>query len=119
MKKKLLIIGLCLIAVGCGKEKTETKLNINCNGEKQTIVLKEDERFKCELLGTDYEFTIEKLDSDKVTIKSSAFGLTQVKSDGTISLVDNNTEFTVEKNKELKLSTQTTDYSENITISWK
>ncbi len=123
MKKLLIVsfvIGLSLICIGCGKkqEDKELTLQINCNGNKNTLAIKENATFKCTLMDTEYEFTINTINDDSLIITSSDAGLSPVKETGGISLTDEIKEFTIVKGKDVKISTQTTDYNESLILNW-
>ena len=126
MKKIIYALLLALISitlVGCTGQKAnndkEIYIGINCNGKEKRIGLDKNDKFKCTLMNTKYEFTLIKIEDDKITIKVNSEGLTPVRDDGTMSLLDKETKFIVYMDKELILSTQTTDYSEKLKINWK
>ena len=94
-------------------------LDITCNKEdKYRISLKEGNTFDCRLLGTDYTFRIKSINKKNIVITSNEYGLAK-EEDNTISLIDKEKEFTIEKNKQVKLATQSTDYSESIILEWQ
>ena len=123
MKKILivsLVIGLSLICIGCGKkqEDKELMLQINCNGNKNTLAIKEKAAFKCTLMDTEYEFTINTINDDSLIITSSDAGLRPVSETGGSSLIDEIKEFTIAKGKDVKITTQTMDYNESLILNW-
>ena len=63
------------------------------------------------LLNDDYEFKIVKISNNLITFKSNKTGLTARN-----SLIEQVKTFTLKKGEELKLMTQTTDYSETLII---
>ena len=130
MKKVLTIAMLSLLISGCGKTKVENrvsdnkkkdeiKMNIDCNGDVNTPNLKENDTFKCTLLNDEYEFTVTSITADEVIIKASDTGLSPVSDKGGISLREKITEFTIPRDKETKISTQSMDYSEDMILYWK
>lgn len=75
--------------------------------------------FECDLLGDNYKIKIVNISKNKIKLESSKYGLYPKRENDTISLTDKVKKFELYKDKELVLSTQTTDYSSNITINWK
>ena len=119
MKKVIitLLVILTILVTGCEKKKVE--LNINCNGDKSTINLKEGNTFKCTLLTYEYTFKIKSISNNKVIITTKDRGLAKLRDNGTFSLIDKYKSFTIEKNKENTILTQSTDYQEKLIINWK
>ncbi len=113
MKKAFLVI-IAFFAVLClsGCNSTEkVKLNLNCNGNITEKEYKVGDKFNCKLLNDDYEFKIVKISNNLITLKSNKTGLTARN-----SLLEQVKTFTLKKGEELKLMTQTTDYSETLII---
>lgn len=94
-------------------------VEIKCNGSDTSGDIKVYDTFNCKLAGTNYTFTVKSVDNDVLTIKASDYGLTDIRSDGTMSLEDKKNTFTIEKGQEVKIAPQVTDSSERMTISWK
>lgn len=113
----LLIIVLCIFVTGCTKNNGE--LVINCNGVESTTKITKGNLITCELLKDNYIFEIKKIKKDKVIIKTNKSGLFKQRKDGTISLVDDQKEFIIEKNKKNVIMTQSTDYQESMIVEWK
>lgn len=122
MKKKLSIISIILVlflfTTGCGKDE-KTKITINCNDLTKSFDMKKNKSFNCTLLRNKYEFKISDIKKDSIVITVSDYGLNKVKDNGKISLKEKKKKFTIERKTETKLRTQTTDYSEYITIYWE
>ena len=122
MKNKLVVfllaIAICFVFTGCNKI-SGIDITIDCNGVKTEKNLEENDKFVCNLQSQEYIFTIEDIDDEEVTIKASDYGLTPIKDDGSISLNSKEKVFEVQKNGSLTLSTQSTDYNEELTISLK
>ncbi len=112
----VVLITLSILLTGCKNNLEEGLIYIDCNGESSTIRTKENKRFKCKLVGIDYEFTIISVKDDKVVIKTSKYGLAKVQDNGGISLRTSENKFTLIKDKELVLCTQTTDYGESLKL---
>lgn len=116
MKKYLLII-LLLLVVGCQNKDISAKLNINCNGDVSDIEVKNNDVISCKLLDDSYKLNLE-VKEDEITIKTNG-ELTNLKEDGTFNLIDKNDTFKLKKGQKITLITKTTDYQEEIIISWK
>jgi len=97
----------------------KAKVEIKCNGSDTTGELKVNDSFSCSFYGTNYTFTVTSIKDNKMVIKSSSEGLTEVKSDGTISLLDKKDTFEITKGETLKLAPQVTDGHGNLVIEWK
>ena len=65
-------------------------------------------------MGNDYEFKITNITENKITIEVNQFVLTD-----TSSLISKDNKFNLEKDKILKLHTQTTDYQDLIIFEYK
>ncbi len=93
-------------------------LKYDCKDIKGVAAIEEDNIFYCKLLSTKYEFTMSNINDNQMKLTTSDYGLTKVNEDGTIDLNDRAKEFIIDKGKELILSTQTMDYSEEIILNW-
>lgn len=120
----LLITIFIFFVTGCINDTTTNKkdlikLNVNCNDKEIFVVpVKKNTKFKCELIGEEYEFTVKEINKKEIKIKSNSYGLTTEKDNGTISLISKDDEFTIIKDKNLKVFTQTTDYNQTMTLNW-
>lgn len=119
MKKVIIIILVILTVLITGCEKKKVEFNINCNGDKSTINLKEGNTFKCTLSTYEYTFKIKNISNNKVIITTKDTGLAKLRDNGTFSLIDKYKTFKIEKNKENTILTQSTDYQEKLIINWK
>lgn len=119
MKKLFLgiLIIMCFAVTGCSSSKG--KLLINCNSEESKVEVKNNAKFTCRLAGQEYELKITKIENKKITIIADKKGLSKVTEEGTIGLLDTQTEFTIEEDKELDLAPQVTDNFELLIINWK
>ena len=112
----LCIITTCILLTGCDYKVEQ--LSYNCNGEINTIEIAQGNSFKCKILSTDYKFEIKAVTGDSVMIEASDFGLSKEDENGSISLLDKEKEFSIEKGKKTKLVSQSMDYNESITFEW-
>ncbi len=123
MKKKLFIIvivGLLIIGLtGCVNNNGKVTLKIDCDGKDISNKFVEGDKINCELLGDEYEITIQKVEKEKMILKANKYGLFPKREDGTYSLIDKVDEFEVEKGKPTILALQVTDVSATMTIDWK
>ena len=120
MKKLFLgifIVVMCFAVTGCGSARG--KLLVNCDGEESTIEAKTNAKFKCSMAGQEFELKITKIENKKMTIEANKKGLSKVTEQGTISLLDTQTKFTLEEGKELDLAPQVTDNFEILIINWE
>ena len=96
------------------------KVDIKCGGSDTLGELKEQDTFQCNVLNKNYTFTVNSIKDNKIVIKASDTGLTEKKSDGTISLLDKKDTFEIEKGTSLTLCAQVTDARDcSLTIEWK
>ena len=112
MKKIIIILFLLVLLPGCGNKKEET-IEMNCNNTVTKIVVKEKDKLTCKLLGDDYVFTIDAINDQEIKISANEYGLAH---DG--SLLSKDKSWIIEKGKELRLNTQTTDYQEIVVFNW-
>lgn len=112
--KKIIVIILLLIMVGCQNKEKIATIEMTCNNIKTTINIKENNKVGCNLLDNDYEFVINKITDNKVELEVNKFGLTD---NGNIT--NKNKIFILEKNNELKIHTQTTDYQQYVIFKRK
>ena len=93
-------------------------IDINCNNiDIYRITLNKGNSFYCDLLDKNYKFKIKEINKNNIVIVTSDYGLTKVKDTG-INLKSKEKEFVIEKNKEVKITTQTMDYNETMTLEW-
>lgn len=114
MKKYLLVILMLILLTGCNSKEESVKIKMDCNKEVTTHTVKKGDVLGCKLLGIEYKITITSANEDKVKVKVSDYGLTD---DG--GLLDKKDTFEFNKDKELNLSTQSTDYQEKLTLSYE
>ncbi len=114
----VIVIAIALIIVLCSGSK-EVKLNIDCNGKDISNTFKEEDTFECEILGQKNKLIIKDISSKKVKIQAEDYGLTPVKDNNTINLIEQVKDFEVVKGKELKLALQATDATGFITIKYE
>ena len=106
-----------IFLVYMGIIKTDTKelvVNMNCNGIRKDYQINEGDKLSCKLLGNDYKFTIKNIGADEIEIESNEYGLTDEN-----NLLEKKDRFTLKKNNDLKISTQSTDYQESVIFKWK
>ena len=92
----------------------KTTIEMNCNGKNTSYEIKVGETLNCKLLGEKYKFTINSIEDDKIILDVNKTGLTDEN-----SLLEKKEKFTLTKNKDLKINTQSTDYQENVIFKWK
>ena len=102
--------------LGRGKE---VQVTIRCSASETTGGLRVNDTFNCNITNKNYTFTVTSVDNDKIVFKSSDYGLTYTKEDGTINLVDKVDTFELAKGKTLKICPQATDSTCPLTIEWK
>lgn len=113
--KKLLIIFLLIFIIGCTSNKNKSaKIEMYCNDIKTEVEIKSGDFLSCKLLETDYEFKINEISDSKIDIEVNNYGLTDNN-----SLLKKETKYEINKNSDLKLTTQTEDYQENVIFKWK
>lgn len=115
MKKYFLVILVLVLLTGCnGKKEESAKIKMSCNKEETTHTVKEGDVLSCKLLGDEYKVTISSVSKDTIKIKVNTYGLTD-----SHSLLEKKDEFEFSKDKALNLTTQTTDYSESLKLSYE
>lgn len=112
MKKYLILILLLLINTGCKKNKIE-KISMECNGIKTEFTVEKGNQISCILLGDEYVFTVKDIKDNGIYIKANKNGLSD-----SSSLTENKQQFIIDKDSDLKLYTQTTDYQEVVVFKW-
>lgn len=121
MKKIFLcLLLIILLMTGCKKTRVieKTEMSIDCNGEKSKIEVKSGARFNCTLMGNNYNFEIRKAGPNRIMIRSNKSGLSK-QTNKTINLLRKENRWYLEKNNELKLVTQSMDYNEELTLTWR
>lgn len=113
MKKIIFVFLTFILLTGCVKEVDENKIIMKCNKKEESFVIKKGSTMKCELLNTEYTFKITDIDEDKVYFEIDKYGLTT-----SSSLITKQNSFTISKNEEIKLRTQSTDYQEYVYFNW-
>lgn len=94
-------------------------IDITCHTDNPyRITLKKGNTFDCILMNKYYSFKIKSINKNNMVVVASDYGLTKVKDEG-ISLIEKKKEFTIEKNKPVEITTQTTDYNESMIIEWR
>ena len=121
MKKIFLcLLLIILLMTGCKKTKVieKTEMSIDCNGEKSKIEVKSGARFNCTLIGDNYNFEIRKAGPNRIMIRANKSGLSK-QTNKTINLLRKENKWYLEKDNELKLVTQSMDYNEELTLTWR
>ena len=98
---------------GCTKANKSTTINVTLNDDTNSIDIKIGKTMIYSLLGDEYEFKITNITDNEINIEVNQYGLTN-----TGSLISKDNKFIIEKGKELKLHTQTTDYQESIVFEY-
>ncbi len=114
MKKYLLVIILLVLITGCSSKEESVKIKMDCNNDISVHTIKKGDVLGCELLGTKYELTITSATKEKIKVKVNEMGLTD-KND----LLEKKDKFEFSKDKNLTLSTQSTDYQEKVILSYE
>lgn len=73
--------------------------------------------FSCFIKDKEYVFKIKSINKNNIVLTTPKYGLTKVKDDN-INLKSKEKEFIIEKNKQVKLSTQLVDHNELVIIEW-
>ena len=110
-----IIIFLAIKNTGAPKEAS---LTVNSNGDVTTETYKKGDIISCNLLGTDYQLTIEDLLSKVIKFQVNSYGLAKQQDDGTVDINTPEKEFILTKGKELILAQQSTDIMLRIAINW-
>ena len=126
MKKSIIIVFVAIIFIAAivvtilvTKKDGHGKLYIESKDGKSEIAVKKGNKFKCDMLSIEYEFTIDSISDDEITLYTPTVGLTPAQENGGISLRGDYNVFYVEKGKETKIYTQTTDYQDVLALNWK
>ena len=98
-------------------KKNSAHVTIKCNASETTGDIKEGDTFKCRL-GKEYTFTIKSIDNNKIVVKASDKGLSDIV-DGKINLEDKKDTFEVTKGNTLDIGLQATDSYERVEIKWE
>ena len=112
--KRILFILLLIICVGCKKEDKKVNIEMNCNDTITNVEIKEGNTISCKLLNDDYNFKIMKITDDKIELEVDKYGL----NDGA-GITQKVKKFTIEKDNELRIHTETTDYQQIVTFKIK
>lgn len=118
MNKRILSVLLCVIMISFSclllynKNKSIT-INVDLNGNTNSVEIKVGETLTYSLLGNEYEFKIIDIKKNEISIEVNQYGLTN-----TSSLIKEDNKFIIEKGKKLELHTQTTDYQESIIFEY-
>lgn len=113
MKKVLAIFFGVILLTGCNSQTKEVTLTMNCNGSTTDITIKEKDKLSCELLNTEYEFTITEITDDSITISTESDGI----SSGA-GILDSEKEWTIKKGEKVNIHTNSTDYQEEVEFNW-
>lgn len=112
--KRILLIFIILISIGCTKKEKSTNIEMQCNDIITTIEIKKGNKISCNLLDENYEFMVKKITSDNIELEVNKYGLSD---DGSITKKIKT--FKIEEDKELKIHTQTTDYQQYVIFKRK
>ena len=112
MKKIIVFIGLMILITGCSN-KTEAKLTMECKKTLSEVTVKEKDKLSCQLLSTEYIFTIDKITDTEMTISTSESGL----SSGS-GILESEKKWIIKKGSKVNIHTNSTDYQEYVSFNW-
>ena len=100
------------------QEPTLGYLNISCNGKDISNTFKKGDTFSCDLLNSQFEITIKKINDDKIKLQADKYGLA-VEKNKKIDLNEKVKSFEVYKDRKIILKLQATDISSTIEITYQ
>ena len=112
MKKVAFILFFIILLSGCNN-KEEVKITMNCKGTTSEIIVKENSKLLCNLLSVEYEFIIDKIIDDTITISTDKDGI----STGP-GILDSEKKWVIKKGEKLTIYTNSTDWQDEVEFSW-